>query len=155
MDYTISLCIALLTLRTVWSLSTCIQMQKYLFSVNSVPSSVSFILMLTRSRLGLLHINFRKYTKQLWPLVIVKFLFSHNIFWTNWWNLTKFCICIDNMKIIYPAPPPVPCLFFAGGGGVGGGEEAGGGGRVRGYTIFTLSVSLFNFGLCAGNKSYK
>ena len=31
-----------------------------------------------------------KNTTQLWPLVIVKILFSLNILWTNWWNLIEF-----------------------------------------------------------------
>ena len=43
-------------------------------------------LILTRSRLGLLCVNFRKFITELWPLIDVGVLL--NILQTNWWNLT-------------------------------------------------------------------
>ena len=36
---------------------------------------------------------------ELWPLIDVRILFPLNIFNTNWWISTKFCICIDTHKI--------------------------------------------------------
>ena len=43
----------------------------------------------------LLNVNFCRFTTWLWLLVIVKISFPFNTFWTNWWNLNKFCICMD------------------------------------------------------------
>ena len=53
----------------------------------------AYALMLTRARLGLLHVNFHKFTTQLWHMVIFKVSFLLNILGTNRWNLTRFCIC--------------------------------------------------------------
>ena len=54
-----------------------------------------YSLTLTRSRCGVLYVNFHKYTTQLWPLFMVKISFPLNIFLTNRWNLIKFCKCIE------------------------------------------------------------
>ena len=64
---------------------------KYL---NEIWPSFAYALMLTRSRLELLLLNFRRFTTQLWPWVIVKILFPLNILGMNWWNLTSFYIFI-------------------------------------------------------------
>ena len=56
-------------------------------------------LILTRSRFGLLHIIFRTFLPELWPLIYAKILFLLNILRTNSQNFTKFCICIDIDKI--------------------------------------------------------
>ena len=42
---------------------------------------------------------FHKFITQLWCMIIVRISFPFNIFRTNRWNLTKFCLCIDNDKI--------------------------------------------------------
>ena len=55
-------------------------------------SNFAYILILTRSRLGLLRVIFKKFTTQLWPLVIIKITYLHNILWTIWWNVIKVCI---------------------------------------------------------------
>ena len=42
---------------------------------------------------------FRKFIKELWSLIDGGIWFLFNILRTDWWNLTKFCICIDIDKI--------------------------------------------------------
>ena len=58
-----------------------------------------YALILTRSRLRLLHINFRKFLTWLWPLIVVRISFPLNNLRMCWWNLTKFCICVYIDKI--------------------------------------------------------
>ena len=38
---------------------------------------------------------FAIFLTELWPLIDVRILFPLSILRTNWWNLAKFCICID------------------------------------------------------------
>ena len=57
--------------------------------------SFAYPLKLTRSRFGLLRVNFPKFITELWPLVDVGISFPLNILRTNWWNVTRFCICIE------------------------------------------------------------
>ena len=52
-------------------------------------------LVLTRFRLGLLHVNFHRFTTELWSLIIIRISFPLNILRTNRWSLIKFCIGID------------------------------------------------------------
>ena len=60
----------------------------------------AYALILTTSRLGLLHISFHEFIRELWPLIDVGILFPLNILRPNWWNLTKFFhICIYIGKI--------------------------------------------------------
>ena len=59
----------------------------------------AYALMLTGSRLGLLCVSFHKFIKELWPLIDGGILFPLNILRTNWWSLTRFCICIDIDKL--------------------------------------------------------
>ena len=61
--------------------------------------SCAFALILTRSKLELLHVDFRKFVTEKWSLVDVGILFPLNILNTNIWKLTKFCICIGIDKI--------------------------------------------------------
>ena len=49
---------------------------------------------LTRSTLGLLHIIFRTFVPELWPLIYFKNLFPLNIFKTNGHILTKLYVTI-------------------------------------------------------------
>ena len=58
---------------------------------------LQYTLILTRSRLGLLNINFHKLTT--WPLVNVRILSPLNSLWTNQWNLIKF-----SMPMHWPWP---------------------------------------------------
>ena len=51
------------------------------------------------SSLGLLHIIFRNFVPELWPLIYAKMLFPFNILRTNGQNFTKFYICIHIDKI--------------------------------------------------------
>ena len=59
--------------------------------VNGIWSNLAYALILTRSRLWLLQVNFHKFTTELWqsygPWLLSEFLFCS--------NLIKFCICID------------------------------------------------------------
>ena len=44
--------------------------------------------------------DFDKFITELWPLIGVRILFPLNILGTNWWNLTKFCVCIAIDKVL-------------------------------------------------------
>ena len=68
--------------------------------IDGFQPNFAYILVLTRSRLVLLHVNFCKFIKELRPLIDVRTSLSLNILNTNWWISTKFCICIDNDKIL-------------------------------------------------------
>ena len=55
---------------------------------------------LTRSTLGLLHITFRIFVPELWPMIYARISFPLNILRTfNWQNFTKFCVCIHIDRI--------------------------------------------------------
>ena len=49
--------------------------------------------------MGLLHVIFRKFVPELWPLIYTKISFPFNILRTNGQNLTKFHRCIHIDKI--------------------------------------------------------
>ena len=61
--------------------------------IDGIGSDFACALSLTRSRLGLLQVNFAN-IQQFWPLAVFDLLFPLKILWTNWWNLIKFCTCI-------------------------------------------------------------
>ena len=52
-------------------------------------------LIFTRSRLGLLRVNFCTFITELWPFIDVRISFPLNILRMNRWNLTKVFMCID------------------------------------------------------------
>ena len=62
--------------------------------IHGIWSNFAYALTLTRSRAGFLCDYFRKFTTQLWPLVMAEFGFH-----SNWCNLIKLCICIDLNQI--------------------------------------------------------
>ena len=62
--------------------------------IDGIWPSFAYTLILTTSGLGLLHVNFHKLITRVMASDI-RILFPLNILRTNWWNLTKFCICID------------------------------------------------------------
>ena len=56
--------------------------------IHGIWPSFSCAMVLTRSRMGLLHVSFRKFMTELWPLSDVRISFPLNIFLrTNRWNL--------------------------------------------------------------------
>ena len=63
--------------------------------IDGIGPNDAYAFTLTWSKFGLLRVNFREYTTQSWPLIIVKISFPLYILRTNWWNRTKFCIYID------------------------------------------------------------
>ena len=67
--------------------------------IDGIWPNFAYVLILTRSMLGLLSVNFRKFIIELWPLIDVRISFLLNILRTNWWNLTKFWIYIDTDKL--------------------------------------------------------
>ena len=66
-----------------------------------VEFSPNFIyaFILIRSTLGLLHIIFRTFVPELWPLIYAIISFQFNILRANGQNFTKFYICIYIDKI--------------------------------------------------------
>ena len=58
-----------------------------------------YAIILTRSSLGLLHVIFRKFVLELWPVIYAKISFLFNILRTNGQTFTKFYICIHIDKI--------------------------------------------------------
>ena len=59
----------------------------------------ALILTTSRSTLGLLHIIFRTFVPELWPLIYVKISFPFNILKRNGQNFTKFYLCNHIDKI--------------------------------------------------------
>ena len=57
---------------------------------------------MTTSTLGLLHIIFRTFVPELWPLIYAKILFPFNTLRRNGQNFTKFYLCnhIDNIYVV-------------------------------------------------------
>ena len=66
------------------------------FQLNILRTTKFCILTIARSRLGLLHIIFRKAVTELWPLICIRFLLLLNIFRTNEQNFIKFCMIYIN-----------------------------------------------------------
>ena len=60
--------------------------------IDRISPHFYYALMLTRSKLGLLPVIFRKFVTELLPLIDVIILFTRNIFRTNRYNFTKFYI---------------------------------------------------------------
>ena len=58
-----------------------------------------YAFILTRSKLGLLHIIYRTFVLELWTLIYAKISFPFNILRTNGQNFNKFNICIHIDKI--------------------------------------------------------
>ena len=71
--------------------------------IDRISPNFVYTLILTRSKLGLLHIIFRTFVIELRPLIDVRIsfriLFWLNILRTERYNFTKFCICVDIDKI--------------------------------------------------------
>ena len=63
-----------------------------------------YALILTRSRLGLLHKIVRIFVLELWPLIYARILFPLNILRTNWHNFTKLSSSLGLFPVIF-------CLF--------------------------------------------
>ena len=63
--------------------------------IDGIWPHFAYALILTRSRLGLLRVNFRKFITALWLLIGVIISFLLNILRTTGWILTTFCLCID------------------------------------------------------------
>ena len=62
--------------------------------IDQIWQNFAYALILKTSGLGLLCMNFHTLITELWPLIDVGISFQLKILRTNWWNLTKFCICI-------------------------------------------------------------
>ena len=69
--------------------------------MDRISPNLMYAFILTTSSFGLLHIIFRTFIHELWPLIYVKILFLFNILRTNGQNFTKFYICnhIDKFYI--------------------------------------------------------
>ena len=67
--------------------------------MDRISPNFIYAFILTRSTLGLLHIIFRTFVSELWPLIYAIISFPYNIYRTNGQNFTKFCICIHIDKI--------------------------------------------------------
>ena len=58
------------------------------------------MLIMTRSRLGLLPVNFHKFVTELWPLIDVRFSFPPNILTTYGYSFTKFCLTRSRLGLL-------------------------------------------------------
>ena len=58
--------------------------------IDEIWPNFAYALIWTRSRLGLLRVNFRELITELWPLIDFRTWFPLNILRTNWWNLPNF-----------------------------------------------------------------
>ena len=67
--------------------------------MDRISPNFIYAFILKRSTLGLLHIIFRTFVPELWPLIYAKISFPFNILRTNGQNFTKFYICIHIEKI--------------------------------------------------------
>ena len=67
--------------------------------IDRISTNFIYAFILTRSSLRLLHVIFRSFVPELWPLIYAKISFPLNILRTNGQNFTKFYICIHNDKI--------------------------------------------------------
>ena len=67
--------------------------------MDGISTNFIYAFILTKFRLGLLHIIFRTFVPELWPLIYGNILFLFNILRTNGQNYTKFYICIHIDKI--------------------------------------------------------
>ena len=62
-------------------------------TANEPHPYMAYALIFMTSSLGLLSVNFRQFSTELWPLNDVILSFPLNIFSMNKWILIKFCIC--------------------------------------------------------------
>ena len=69
--------------------------------MDRISPNFIYAFLLTRSKLGLLHIIFRTFVLELWPLIYSKILFLLNISRTNGQILTKLYITIYTDKIYF------------------------------------------------------
>ena len=67
--------------------------------MDRISPNFVYAFILTRSPLGLLHIIFRTFAPELWPLIYTIISFPFNILRTNRQNFTKFGLCIYIDKI--------------------------------------------------------
>ena len=67
--------------------------------IDEIWPNCAYALVLTRSRLGLLHVHQSYGPWWSMMMIFVRILFPLNILSTKWWNFTEFCICIDIDKI--------------------------------------------------------
>ena len=67
--------------------------------MDRISPNFIYAFILTRSMLGLLHIIFRTFVPELWPLIYAKISIPFNILRTNGPNFTKFYICNHIDKI--------------------------------------------------------
>ena len=69
--------------------------------MDRVSPNFIYAFILTRSTLGLLHISFRTFIPELWPLISAKILFTFKTLITNGQNFTKSYICFHIDKIYF------------------------------------------------------
>ena len=62
--------------------------------MDRISPNFIYAFILPRSSLGLMHVIFRTFVPELWPMIYAKILFLFNILRTKGWNFTKFYICI-------------------------------------------------------------
>ena len=67
--------------------------------LDRISPNFVYAMILTRSRLGLLHVSFHTFVPELWPLIYAKIWFRSISSEQINKNFTKFCICIDIYKI--------------------------------------------------------
>ena len=67
--------------------------------MDRIPPNFMYAFILTRSTLGSLHVIFRTFVPELWPLIYAKISFPLNILRTNGLNFTKIYKCIHIDKI--------------------------------------------------------
>ena len=67
--------------------------------IDRILPNFIYAFILTRSSLGLLHVIFRSFVPEKWPLIYAKNSFPLNILRTNCHKFTKFYICIYIDKI--------------------------------------------------------
>ena len=68
--------------------------------IDEMWSNFGCALIVTKSRLGLLRVKFHTFIhNRFMVLDWFRISFPLNILRTNWWNLNKFCLCIDTDSI--------------------------------------------------------
>ena len=72
---------------------------QYLEQYDRISPNFVYEFILTRSKLGLLHVIFHTFVPELWPFIYARISFLLIILRTNLQNFTKFYICIDIDKI--------------------------------------------------------
>ena len=67
--------------------------------IGRISPKFIYAFILAISSLGLLHVIFREFLPELWPLIYAEISYPLNIFRTKWHFFTKFYICIHIDKI--------------------------------------------------------